>query len=85
MIWTYNHNISAQLVVCSLGIGQSNPYWEWAGDNYSTIKQFCWPLVKSMDVCMWVKDLDGLVYDVPNQYKLDITKFHDKLVWLTQP
>ena len=34
---------------------------------------------------MWVKDLDGLVYDVLNQYKLDITKFHDKLVWLTQP
>ena len=41
MIWTYNHNISAQLVVGSLGIGQLNPYWEWTGDNYSTIKQFC--------------------------------------------
>ena len=87
LIDTYEIGVRAHLVVGSLGIGQRAPFWEWGGPEYQSLEQFLRPVqgVSTSDAYMWVQDEAGLIYDLVNQYKIDVAAVHGKILRTSRP
>ena len=87
LIYTVGLGVRANLVVGSLGIGTQAPFWEWGGPEYQSLEQFLQPIQgdSACDAYMWVQDEAGLIYDVVNQYKIDVADIQSKVILTRLP
>ena len=79
--------VRASLVVGSLGIGTRAPFWELGGPEYQSLQQFLRPIPRATtsDAYMWVQDEAGRIYDVVNQYKIDVANLRGKVIRIRRP
>ena len=87
LLYTVGIGVRAKLVVGSLGIGTRAPFWEWGGPEYQSLEQFLQPIrgVTTSDAYMWAQDEAGLIYDVVNQYKIDVGNLRGKVIRTCRP